>query len=54
LIGHHATYRRCFFPETSWFQEPEGDNQPARPFWGLTPDSIEASKALLDARFATA
>ena len=39
--------------QASWFQEGNA-HQPARRFWGLTPDSIEESKALLDRRFKEA
>jgi hypothetical protein len=39
--------------EAVWFQEGDA-NQPPRPFWGLTTESKQESKSILDARFATA
>jgi hypothetical protein len=37
--------------EATWFQDPENPNQPPRPFWGFTAESLAEVEKILDARF---
>lgn len=37
--------------EAAWFQDPTHPNQPARPFYGLSPHAIQRADAIVDTWF---